>query len=384
MRLVITVNQDWFFLSHRLPIARAARDAGAEVVILAGDSGKAAAIRAEGLDFVPLPISRKGLNPAEELRTLWFLERTYARLRPDLVHHVTIKPVLYGSLAARLIGGIPIVNAVSGLGYAFTSSDVRAAVLRPFLRVLYRLALGPSSSRTIFQNPEDLSDFVRMAVVRREHAVLIRGSGVDCSRFQPSPEPNGPPVVMLASRMLWDKGAKEFVEAARLSRGQGRSARFALVGAPDLGNPNAIPVAQLETWARDGIVEWWGHREDMPAVLAQASVVVLPTAYGEGVPKVLLEAAAAGRPIVATDVRGCREIVRSGVNGLLVTPKDVAGLAKAIGVLLSSQELRAEYGRAGREIAEAEFAEGTVVAQTFDVYRELLGVEWGGRARART
>ncbi len=373
LRVLIVANQDWFFLSHRLPLAHAIRTAGAEVVVVAGDSGKASAIRAEGFEFVAMPISRKGVNPVRELHTLRFLRRTYRRLQPDLVHHVTIKPVLYGSIASQLVGGMAVVNAISGLGYVFASSDVRAKALRPLIRVIYRLALSDPRSRTLFQNPDDLNDFVRMGLVRSSQAVLIRGSGVNCATFHPTPEPAGRPLVVLASRMLWDKGVKEFVEAARLIRAEDESPRFVLAGTPDFGNPGAIAVTQMQTWSSEGAVEWWGHRSDMPAVLAQSSVVVLPTMYGEGVPKILLEAAAAGRPIVATDVRGCREIVRPGINGMLVAPGNGTELANAIRVLLESRDLRERFGRAGREIAVAEFAEETVVRRTLDVYRDLLG-----------
>lgn len=373
MRLVITVNQDWFFLSHRLPIARAAREAGADITIIAGDSGRGPAIRAEGFEFIPLPIARKSLNPFEDLRTLRFLWRTYRCLQPDLVHHVTIKPVLYGSIAARLVGGIRIVNAVSGLGYAFMSRDARAKAVRPLVKLLYRLALGHPNSRTIFQNPDDLADFVRMGLVRSEQAALIRGSGVDCDRFRPTSEPTGRPIVLLASRLLWDKGVKEFVEAARHVRAKDQSPRFVLAGQPDVGNPSAVGLDHIEAWSREGVVEWWGQQEDMPGVLAQASVVVLPTFYGEGVPKILLEAAAAGRAIVATDVRGCREVVRHGINGLLVPPGQGLPLACAIRRLLDSPTLRAEFGRAARHIAEVEFAEPLVVRETLDVYRQLQG-----------
>jgi len=224
----------------------------------------------------------------------------------------------------------------------------------------------------IFQNPEDLDDFVGMRLVHDAHTVLIRGSGVDCVAFHPTPEPAGRLIVMLASRMLWDKGVKEFVEAARLIRGEDQTPRFVLVGAPDVGNPGAIPVAQMTAWSDEGAVEWWGQRDDMPSVLAQASIVVLPTTYGEGVPKILLEAAAAGRPIVATDMRGCREIVRPSVTGFLVPPGDSTALALAIKRLLASKDLRATFGRAGRSLAEAEFAESVIVAQTLAVFRTVL------------
>ena len=372
-RVLLVTNQDWFFLSHRLALARAIRDEGGEVVVVAGETGKGEVVRRAGFPFVALPILRAGIAPRRELGTVTFLARLYRRVRPDLVHHVTLKPVLYGSLAARFAGDVAVVNTLSGLGYAFTSSEARARLARLCVQLLCRVTLTRPRSRTIFQNPEDREDFVRLGLVAGAQAVVIRGSGVDCSLFRPGPELPGDPIVMLASRMLWDKGVREFVDAAVAIRRRGRNARFVLVGAPDYGNPSAVPAAQLEAWSLDGAVEWWGHRDDMPAVLSQASVVVLPTVYGEGVPKVLIEAAASARPIVATDARGCREIARPGVNGLLVAAGDAADLARAIETLLASPELRRRFGAAGREIAVAEFTEEAVVAQTLAVYRELLG-----------
>jgi glycosyltransferase involved in cell wall biosynthesis len=369
----MVVNRDAFFLSHRLPLARGARDAGFEVVVVTGESGSGPAIRAEGFEFVPLPITRSAINPFADMRTVIALAKLYRRYRPVLVHHSTVKPVIYGSMVARLAGQPGVVNTISGLGYAFTSDDSTAIALRPIIRGLWRIALLHPRSRTIFQNPDDRADFIRMGLVREDATVLIRGSGIDCSRFHPSPEPMGVPLVVLPSRMLWDKGVREFVEAARSIRARGIAARFALVGAPDSGNRAAIPEAQLAAWTQEGVVEWWGQRADMPAVLASASVVALPS-YGEGLPKVLLEAAAAGRPVVTTDVRGCREVVRPGVNGFLVPPRDSGTLAEAIERLLQSAEVRATFGRAGRHLAETEFAEAVVVKQTLDVYRQVLNV----------
>ena len=382
IRVLLVTNQDWFFLSHRLALARALRDGGNEVVVVAGDTGKGEAVRRAGFHFTPLPISRAGVDPRRELGTVTFLARLYRRLRPDLVHHVSLKAVLYGSLAARFAGDVAVVNTLSGLGYAFTSREARARLARLFVHLLCRVTLTRPRSCTIFQNPEDRDDFVRLGLVPAARAGVIRGSGVDCSVFRPAPEPPGDPIVMLPSRMLWDKGVQEFVDAARSIRSHGGKARFVLVGAPDYGNPRAVPAAQLEAWGQDGAVEWWGHREDMPAVLSQAGIVVLPTAYGEGVPKVLIEAAACGRPIVTSDARGCREIARAGVNGLLVAPGDSPGLARAIDILLASPDLRRQFGAAGREIALAEFTEETVVAQTLAVYRDLLDTR-GLTARSR-
>jgi glycosyltransferase involved in cell wall biosynthesis len=370
-RVVMVVNGDAFFVSHRLSLARGARECGMEVIVVAGETGSEEAIRGEGFRFVPLPITRDALNPFVDARTFQFLLQQYRHLQPALIHHSTVKPVVYGSLAARLACSAAVVNTISGLGYAFTSNHRTARVLRPVLKGLWRTALSHPRSRTIFQNPDDRGDFISMGLVREQSTVLIRGSGVDCRAFYPTPEPDGVPVVMLAARMLWDKGVKEFVDAARMLRTAGHAARFVLIGSPDDGNRETIPGAQLDAWSRDGVVECWGYRRDMPAVLAGSSIIVLPT-YGEGLPKVLLEAAAAGRPVVATDVRGCREVVRPGVNGLLVPPRDSAALAHAIGRLLRSRDLRATLGQGGRHLAECEFAEPVVVEQTLAVYRQLL------------
>lgn len=369
--LLFVVNSDWFFLSHRLPLARRAREEGFTVSVATNDSGKARLIRDEGFRFIPLSISRRGMNPLVEVRTLLQLRSLYARLRPDLVHHVTPKPILYGSIAARGGGGPGVVNAVSGLGYIFSGGSWTRP-LRPLVSAMYRIALRLPRSRTIFQNPDDYRMFVTAGLIGEAQAVLIRGSGVDCERFRPTPQPSGVPVVMLASRMLWDKGIGEFVEAARCLRQSHPDVRFVLVGAPDPGNPASVPEARLSDWANEGVIEWWGHREDMPAVLAQAAVVALPS-YREGLPKVLLEAAACQRPLVGSNVPGCREIVRHGVNGLLVTARRSDELARAIARLIDAPEWRKRLGQASRELVLREFADEIVVDRTFEVYRELLG-----------
>lgn len=374
--LLFVVNVDWFFVSHRLPLAVAARDKGLMVKVAAADTGMSEKIRDYGFDFIPLPISRSGTGFWQEIKTVWCLYKVYRKLDPDVIHHVTIKPVLYGSIAARLLGSIPIVNAVSGLGYTFTDSK-RATGLRQLTTALYRLAFSHPKCKVIFQNPDDIAAFQTMHLVKDHQTVLIRGSGVDCSLFRPTSEPSGPPLVVLATRMLWDKGVQEYVDAVRLLRERGISARFALVGSSDEGNPTAVPVHQLQAWHADGIVEWWGHVDDMPRVFAESSVVVLPS-YREGLPKVLLEAAASGRAIVATDVPGCREIVRHEENGLLVPAQDPKALADAIERLLMDRDLRHKFGRRGRKIVESEFSVELVVRQTLDVYAELLGDKWPG------
>jgi glycosyltransferase involved in cell wall biosynthesis len=372
-RVLFLVNVDWFFLSHRLPVAVAARRAGADVVVASADTGRGAAIEANGFRFVALPLSRRGMHPAGELRAVIAIARMFRRERPTLIHQVAVKPILYGSLIGAVVQRkTPRLNAISGLGFTF-SQHRRAKWLNRPVRLLYRIALRIGSSRTIFQNRVDLDSFVTNRLIAPDRAVLIRGSGVDLEQFHPRPMPQVP-VVLLASRMLWEKGVADFVEAARLVRHVAPEVRFVLAGGPDAGNPTAISQTQLEAWRDEGVVEWLGHRTDMADVLAQATVVVLPTYYPEGVPKVLLEAGASARPVVATNIPGCREIVTHGVNGLLVPPRDPEALANALVGLLNDRERCQALGDAGRRIVEEQFAESLVVGQTLEQYCELLGI----------
>lgn len=369
--LLFVVNEDWFFLSHRLPLARAAREAGMRVTVAAADTGGSARIRNEGLGFVALPAARGRPGALAETRLLVTLAGLYRRLRPELIHHVTIRPVLYGSLAARMLPSARVVNAVSGLGYVFTEGPEARAGLRYLVEALYRTALRRPGTRTIFQNPDDREVFVSRGIVRWGETVLIRGSGVDPAEFAPAPEPPGVPVVMLPSRMLWDKGVADFVAAARLLRARGASARFVLAGEPYAGNPTSIAEEQLRAWDDEGVVEWWGHRPDMPRALAEAAVVVLPSKR-EGLPKVLLEAASVGRPMVAADVPGCREVVRPGHTGYLVPPESPEALADAVGRLLADPAERRALGARARAMVEAEFTVAVVAERTLALYRELL------------
>jgi glycosyltransferase involved in cell wall biosynthesis len=371
-RILYVINVDWFFLSHRLPIARAARDEGAEVLIAAADTGRGDEIRAEGFRFLPIPLSRSGTNLIAELRTLWCLVKIYREVKPDLLHHSTIKPVIYGSLAARMRGIRPVINTISGFGYSL-SEGPHTHVLRPLSRTLYRLALRSSHTLTVFQNPDDRRDFVRLGLVRQDQTTLVRGSGVDCARFRATPQVEGDPSVIFGGRMLWDKGVGVFVEAARRLRAAYPGAKFVLVGAVDPANPTSVTSDQIRQWQAEGVIEWWGSRTDMPEILAGAHIVALPSMYREGLPKVLLEAAASGRPVIATDVPGCREIVRHKVNGLLVPPGDIEALVQALHKLLASSDLRSRFGDAGRKIVEREFSQEIIVRQTLELYRRALG-----------
>jgi len=370
-KLLYFITEDWYFCSHRLPLALAARAAGYEVAVVTNVNEHEETIRRAGIRLIPFSLSRRGMNLVSELAVLAQLFLLYRREKPDLVHQVAMKPVLYGSLVARLSGVPHVVNALAGLGYVFTSDQPKARILRPVIASAFLGLLNSRRSRLILQNMDDCAKFIRKRFISEERIRLIRGSGVDTAAFSPTPEPSGIPVIVLASRMLWDKGIKEFVEAARQLKDRGINTRFVLVGNTDLHNPSAIPNEQLTDWHTEGVVEWWGRRDDMPAVFEQSHIVCLPS-YREGLPKVLLEAASCGRAIVTTDTPGCREVVRNGENGLLVPMRSTAELADALQLLIEKPGLRKKMGARGREIVVSEFAVEKVVSETMAVYRELL------------
>ncbi|MGH7512775.1 MAG: glycosyltransferase family 4 protein [Gemmatimonadales bacterium] len=371
-RLLYVFNDAGFFLSHRLPVARAAAAAGYEVHVATPPGAAVAQVEAHGFGHHPIGLTRRGVNPGGELAAVVGLARLYRRLRPGLIEHATIKPVLYGGLTARLLREPAVVSWMTGLGFVFISGGARAALVRRLVAAGYRTALDRRGAWVIFENPDDRDLFVSRGLAPGERTRLIRGAGVDMARFRPTPEQPGAPTVVLAGRMLRDKGVVEFVEAARALRSAGRTARFALVGSADPGNPAGLPETQLQAWHAEGAVEWWGQRDDMPEVLRQAHVVCLPS-YREGLPKVLVEAAASARAIVATDAPGCREVVRHEWNGLLVPVRDAAALADAMGRLLSDPAERARMGARGRTRVEEEFSEQYVIGQTLAVYAESAG-----------
>jgi glycosyltransferase involved in cell wall biosynthesis len=313
-------------------------------------------------------LSRRHGNP---LRELIGLTRLYFHERPDIVHHVALKPVVYGSIAARFACVPGRVNAVAGLGWLFTSDQGLMRLVRPVVRWTLARLLDARGSLTIVQNPDDRALLIH-AHLPEARLRLIRGAGVDTALFHPAPEPSGPVCIVLAARMLWNKGVEEFVRAAQILTEAGVCARFILVGDPDPGNPASVPVEVLRAWHGRNGVEWRGRRDDMPSVFHAAHIACLPSYYREGLPKVLLEAAACGLPIVATDAPGCREIVRDGENGFLVPVRDAETLAKALRNLIDHPALRAQMGRRGRQIVLEEFSQDRVIADTLAVYQELL------------
>lgn len=367
-RLLFFVTEDWYFSSHRLALAKAALQAGCDVAVATRVRKHGHIIRKAGIRLIAFEMDRGGMNPLADIGAMTRLVRLYRRERPDIVHHLALKPMLYGSVAARLTRVPYVVNALTGLGWLFTSGNYKAQVLRPIVWNVLRRLLRPT--QVIVQNRDDAALLSGWNI---PHIHLIHGAGVDCETFYPTPELEGAPLIVLPARMLWDKGLAEFVAAARRIKAAGHVARFALVGAPDPDNPASVPAEQLSTWRDEGVVEWWEYCHDMPDVYRQAHIVCLPS-YREGLPKSLLEAAAAGRPIVTTDVPGCREIVRHEFNGLLVPARDAMALAAALTKLIVDPATRRLMGAHSQQYAEAEFAQKQVIAETLAVYRTPLQV----------
>ncbi len=368
-RLIYVITEDWYFWSHRLDLARAARDAGYDVTIATRVTDHGPRITKEGFRLAPLTMSRQSRNPFHECRSVMELFRLYRRIRPNVVQHVAMKPILYGTLAAYLAKVPVIVNAFAGLGYTFTNGG--SMVLRGLVKTALRGAMRGIRSMVVVQNPDDSRLLVQEGIVTDSQIRIIAGSGLDLGQYSVVAPPSEAPMVVLPARMLWDKGIREFVEAARMVKARYPEARFVLVGRRDDHNPAAISESQLNGWMNEGVVEWWGHRDDMVAVYHGASIVVLPS-YREGLPKVLLEAAACGRALVATDVPGCREICRDHVNGLLVPVRDAGALAEAMTWLLEHPEEREAMGRAGHDIVAREYSTQRIARETLALYQELL------------
>jgi glycosyltransferase involved in cell wall biosynthesis len=360
-----------------LPVARAARDAGVDVVVATRVRAHAAAIRREGFALRPLVWRRRGDGPFAAARAIAAIARLYRAEQPDIVHHVALKPVLFGGLARRLAfgsaaGGPAIVDSLMGLGSGFSATDRAAWLRRPLLRLVLRLAVSGGAGRVIVQNPEDVAALAGFGVDRRRIA-LIRGSGIDTRHFQPLPDPGGDPVrVALVSRMIRQKGVLEAAAAIRRLRARGLPVELLLVGPTDPDNAGSLGVAALAALAAEPGITWLGPVADVREVWGRAAIAVLPSTYGEGVPKALLEAAACARPIVASDVPGCREAVRPGETGILVPAHDPAALAEAIAALVTDAVRRRHLGQAGRALVERVFAEEIVARETLAIYLALL------------
>ncbi|HZU06163.1 MAG TPA: glycosyltransferase family 4 protein [Chloroflexota bacterium] len=369
--VALVAHWDWVLYHFRLPLAQRLRARGATVTFICPPGPYVPGLQAAGFRWLPWPVARRSLHPLREARAVARLARLYRRERFAAVQHFTIKPILYGSLAARRAGGPVVLNTFTGLGFLFSRHPL-AAALRVAVLPLLRGLLHAPATYTVFQNPADQARLVGTRLVPAARARLIPGTGVDVQRFAPAPAGanDAAPVALLAARLLWDKGVGEFVAAARQLRAAGVAAQFWVAGAPDPGNPACIPAAQLARWQAEGAVTFLGPVADMPALLRQAAVAVLPSYYPEGAPRFLMEAAAAGLPLVGSDIPGCRMVIEPGVNGLLVPPRDAAALAAALARLLRDPAARAAMGRASRALAVARFDEQVLLDAYEALYRE--------------
>lgn len=371
-KLLIVVNIASFFMSHRYRVAVAAQADGFEVHVATPPGEAVQDIVKAGFIYHEIPLTRSGKNPISEMRTLLALVALFRDVRPDIVHLVTIKPVLYGGLAAKIARVPAVVAAISGLGSAFTGTGFRSRAVLQAVKCLYRLALSHTRVKVIFQNSNDKETLIGLGALSDSNAVLIKGSGVDLSEFRVQELHDGEPVVIFAARLLREKGVAEYVEAAGALKAKGLNAEFWLVGSADKGNPTTVTEDDLEKWRREGNVKLLGHRSDIAQLFAQSSLVVLPSYYGEGLPKVLIEAAACGRAVVTTDHPGCRDAIIAGKTGLLVPVRDATALAHAVEHALSRPDLLRRMGLEARKFAEAEFSIETVVKSHLQIYRELM------------
>ena len=374
-KVALFANTDWYLYNFRLSLARRLRDDGYDVVLISPPGDYSARLVADGFRWLPLVMERRSLNPLSEIGVIVRLVAILRRERPALLHSFTIKSVVYGSLAARLVGRIARVNAVAGLGHVFTSDNARNRVLRPIVRALLRLALAGEGGRLVVQNEDDQRQFIVLGLSTEGRVRVIRGSGVDTERFQPVPRAitdQAVPSVLLASRLLWGKGIGDYVEAARRLQAEGLDIEFLLAGRPDSGNPDAVPLATVKAWHAEGVLKWLDHVDDMAGLLNQVDIFVLPSGYGEGVPKSLLEAAACEKALITTDTPGCREVVINGETGLLIPVGDPNAVALAIRRLVDDVALAKRLGRAARNRARSEFDAIVVSQATLSVYDELF------------
>jgi len=367
-RLLYLVTEDWYFVTHRLPMARAARDAGYDVHVAAHFGKFRDTITAEGFTVHPIDLHRGSINPFKLLSAIAAIRQLYRNVAPDLVHHIAIQPSVLGSIAAMGLN-VARLNSIFGFGSVFTSNVPKSRIVRLLLRPMLPPLFNAERTMTMVVNPDHRDILVSLGVAP-ERIVVVPGSGTDTRRFQPLPEPNGPIAVGYAGRMLEDKGVRALVEAQQNLERSGAPVVLLLAGTPDPANPNSISQKELEDWSKRPGVHWLGHVEDIRDVWAKAHIAVLAS-HGEGLPMSLVEAAATGRPLIATDVSGCREIARDGLNALLVPVDDAAALAKAIGKLASDSDLRRQFGAAGRRMVEQEFSSEQVARKIVAVYSTM-------------
>ena len=372
-KFLLVVNDMAWFWSHRLPLAKDILKNGWELHLATNGAESDAQIKAMGIKGHNLPPHKSSLNPLNQLMLAYQIMLALVVTKPDIVHAITVRHAFFTGIASRFTRTPRAVFTLAGLGPLFLSDDPKIKAIRAIIVPLFKIAFGGKGRFVIFQNPDDAKALVRAGAVRKEQCAIIRGSGVDPVQFAFAPEPaNDAPVILFSSRLLKAKGIGEYVHAARILKSKGVQARFQIAGDIYEGNHDSITREELDDWIAEGSVEWLGHRADMPQLMAAANIVTLPSYYGEGVPKVLLEAASTGRAIVTTDMPGCRETVEDGQTGILVEPKNAWSLAEGLEKLLKDKSLREEMGRKGRARIEKDFTIETVNARTLAVYKKLM------------
>lgn len=371
MLILFVVNIPEFFISHRLQLAIAARDAGFDVHVATGKGKKINEIIEHGFRHHLIPLTRSSYNPITEIRSILAIYILMCKLRPNLVHLVTIKPLLYGCIAARLSNVPSVVGAISGMGTIFSTSNAKILWIKYFMRFFYKLALAHPNIKIIFQNSDDLSLVVGFGAISDKNAVLIKGSGVSLDDYSVSPLPDGQPIVSFIARLLKDKGVKEFIDAAKLLQKRSISAKFWLIGDQDPENLTSVTNDEILNWNKSRSVCLLGHRNNIAELISNSHIIVLPS-YREGMPKVLMEAAACGRAVITTDVPGCRDAIQEGETGLLVPAKDSSALADAIQFLISNPAICKQMGISGRKLAEKEFDIKNIVQAHLVIYSELI------------
>jgi glycosyltransferase involved in cell wall biosynthesis len=372
MKILLIANTDWYLYNFRRALANMLRERGFEVGLVSPFGEYTSRLTELGFPWNAWEVGRKTISPIDEFMALSQLTQLYKREKPDIVHHFTIKPVIYGSWAARLAGVPRVINSITGRGYVFLADRWKARLLRPPTRAFYHIALALPNCRVIFENEEDKDYFIQQKLLRPEIASVIAGVGVDTERYFPAPEPEGVPCIVFPARMLWDKGIGVLVEAARLLR-ERTKARFILVGKPDHGNPTSVKESTLQKWVLEGLVEYWGWQTDMKPVYQNCHIVALPSMY-EGTPTALLEAAACGKPLVTSNIAGCRTVVNDGVNGFLIPVNNASALAEALEKLIMDPALRQRMGAAGRKLVEEQFTSASVNQRTLEIYESIKSV----------
>lgn len=375
-RALLFANTDWYLFNFRKSLSEAIRAADWDVVLVSPPGVYGPQLRTLGFEWISFDFSPGSVNPLREAGVVARLARLYRLQQPTLAHHFTIKCVIYGSLAARMVPSTAVVNAITGAGYVFSQDNLTARLVRHPIEWAYKAALSRDNSRVVFQNGADQEMFLRDGLVDERKTSVIRGSGVNCELFRPpaieTERADGQVRVLLATRLLRDKGIFEYARAAEILKSQYPAAEFLIAGSLYPDNPASLSESELDAITAQEAVTYLGHVSDMPKLLRSVDIVVLPTTYAEGTPRVLIEAAASGRPVVATDVPGCRGLVEDGRTGFLVPPRDPEAVATALKRLLDDKALRQRLGQAGRDIVLDGFEESIVLRRTFDVYRELI------------